>query len=155
MKFKNDNDKLLFLSEISEELDIKKSICKKMVENLHINRLSMKSIISRDTYERGSSLVRESLKSKKTRISNTLIKFIENQNDLDRFSKITVLKALSSINTHILIEMEYYQSLYNEIELVNLYKEYSNLYSTVNEQFISNETVKLSQVHIDLIKSII
>lgn len=154
MKFKNEEDKLLFLSEISLDLDINTEITESMISDLYSSRFELINLIGRDSYLLGSKLVRESLLTKKTRISKVILNFLESRK-LDNFERIEVLKSLSSLNTHILIEMGYYHSLYEDIELHNLYDRYSILFNDINKNLLVKDKIELRESYRYLLKSLI
>ena len=149
MKFKLDNDKKLFFTELGiSETNISPKLVNKLLEN----RDKYQQLIKRDSYQKGINLLNESLKSKKTRSKSALSKFIDNYDKLSYYEKIESLKALSSLNTHILIEMSYYHPIYDSIELNNLYNSYSKLFNYISENIFIG--IKLTDDQLELLKKL-
>lgn len=150
MKFKDEYSKKLFKMEISDTSEL---IDNKQINQFVEYRKLLGRSLNRESYKLGCNLLSESLANKSTRIKSSINKLLNNEYET-HYDRLNILKSLSSLNTHIIIEMEYYHSLYENIELTNLYNAYTKLYNKLSTALLSEGEVKLTKKEIQLLKSI-
>ena len=158
MKFKNNYSKVVFLNEIAENIEpnILVSPSREMLDKLNKKRLPILSAISCD-YTRGSELIKDSLSNKKVRHNSAITNYITAK-DLTTMTTVETLafiKALSSLNTHILIEMEYYHGIYQTVSLDTLYEQFNVLNQKITKLFIKNKSISLSESDTELLISLV
>jgi len=156
MKFKTTNDKLAFLIEIGQSLETE-DITHEMLNLLEEKREPVLEAITRKDYHIGSSIIIESLSGKKVRHNTAISNFITatNLDSMSSLEELNFMKALSSLNTHLLIEMEYYHHLYQAVSLDNLYERFYALNQKVSDSFVKNTHISLTEVDLELLISLV
>jgi hypothetical protein len=120
IKFKNTMDKTLFFREIGKNTG--EAITNEDLLLLRTKRADrIKLLHSKVTDYRAVQLLQTSCENKV--FNGHVINYVAGH-DVD---KITLLIALSSIRTHLLIEMQYYVDVLTEISLANFYEQADNL----------------------------
>lgn len=161
-KFKFDSDEKLFQSEMNH-------ISKDKVTDVDVarfkkNRLMLVESIRRFNTGYVYALEKFKIDTKNKRFQPSLAKFIASYKGgpLSLHEHHHLLKALTSYRTHLLIEFEYFHSVYEHVELVNLFYAFENIYQTINNAVFNkcplSSTVLASLasfVHVDFLFAVL
>jgi hypothetical protein len=135
IKFKSETDKKQFLIETDGQM------CDATLKN---KRRSFIKAIDADITN-GFNVLRESMSGKKLRHYKPLANFITGMDINNFYERLDITKALTSIKTHLIIEMGYYHTVYDQLGLDKLFEDYSSLYRRLADKIANGKEVSISE----------